>query len=363
MARGTGGEEAGRGRGFAWLAGVLSMAFVIGLVPADGSAKVQGQDDPDNRGRFCSATAAALFDACGDEVEADHATARAICINISDGDEREDCRADAMESRREGGELCREQLAGRREACALLGEDRYDPEFEPASFDDDFENPMNPNPYFPLGIGNQWEYRGGTEFNTVEVLDRTKLIEGVTCIVVRDQVMKDGHLVEDTDDWFAPAKSGDVFYCGEEVKDYETFPGDDPLLPELVSIAGSFKWGRDGDKGGIIFPASPMPGQVYREEASLGNAEDVTEILSTTYAFGNDPELDQFVPQALADLLCDDDCVVTRNFSLLEPGVFARKYYARGIGFFLEVDPDTGEILQLVDCNVDLLLCGMLPDP
>jgi hypothetical protein len=54
--------------------------------------------------------------------------------------------------------------------------------------------------------------------------------------------------------------------------------------------------------------------------------------------------------------------VVTKNFSLLEPGVFARKYYARGIGFFLEVNPSTGEILQLVNCNFDPR-CANLPSP
>ncbi|MGH8659698.1 MAG: hypothetical protein ACREV4_14805 [Gammaproteobacteria bacterium] len=179
----------------------------------------------------------------------------------------------------------------------------------------------------------------------------------------RDQVFKDGDLVEDTDDWFVPAKNGNTWYCGEEVKDFESFDGDDPRLPELVSIDGSFKAGRDGDKPGIIFQASPNVGQVYLGEFSLGNAEDVTEVLSTTYAFGNDPELDRLVPKPLAEHLCSaGDCVVTKNFSLLEPGIFARKYYTRGIGFFLEVNSDTGEVLQLVDCSFDAR-CMDLPAP
>jgi hypothetical protein len=58
--------------------------------------------------------------------------------------------------------------------------------------------------------------------------------------------------------------------------------------------------------------------------------------------------------------------VVTKNFSLLEPGVFARKYYARGVGVILEVeiDPDSGEVVtsQLVDCNFDAR-CAGLPQP
>ncbi|MGH8508191.1 MAG: hypothetical protein ACREVH_05680 [Gammaproteobacteria bacterium] len=311
---------------------------------------------------FCSATATTLLKACKKEIGDDFFTARAICINVSDPEKREECYAEAREERKEGKQLCRDQFTGRRDACASLGEGRYDPVFDPALFDDDFANLTKPNPYFPLTIGNRWEYQGGKELNTVEVVNEAKLIDGVRCIVFRDLVTKDGDLVEATDDWFAQAKDGNVWYCGEEVKDFESFDGDDPRRPELVSTDGSFKAGRDGDKPGIIFLASPAAGDAYLEEFSLGNAEDVTEVLSTTYKFGSDPALDQFVPGTLAQLLCAGDCVVTKNFSLLEPGIFARKYYAPGIGFFLEVNPDTGEVLQLVNCNFDPR-CATLPAP
>ncbi len=324
------------------------------LLAAGSFAEAQG---------FCSATAKRLFTACGFEVQDDSAAAAAKCLNLSDKDERSDCYEEATEALAESRKECRRQLNWRRQACALLGEDRYDPDFDPASFESDFTNLTNPNAYFPLGINSHWEYRGGGEVNTVDVLGETKLIDGVTCIVVNDLVYKDGELVEDTDDWFAQAKDGNVWYCGEEVKDYETFAGDDPQKTELVSIDGSFKAGREGDKPGIIFRAAPVEGEAYLEEFSLGNAEDVTEVLSTDYFYGSDPDLDLFVPPGLANLLCAGDCVVTRNFSLLEPGVEARKYYASGIGFFLEVDPETGEIIQLVDCNVDALCAGLPPAP
>jgi len=68
------------------------------------------------------------------------------------------------------------------------------------------------------------------------------------------------------------------------------------------------------------------------------------------------------VPQALADLLCNDDCVVTHDFSPLEPDASERKYFAPGIGLFLEVDEESGDIVQLVDCNFDAV-CGTLPAP
>jgi len=333
----------------------------VGAVPRTAPRALMNVTPRQVEGSFCSDTADALSRACGSGVEDDRWIAEAICINLSDDAARAQCLADADAARGDGEQLCDAQLAGRRDACTALGESRYDPDFDSDLFDDDFTDLTAPNPYFPLAIGNRWEYRGGTEVNTVEVLDRTKSIDDVTCIVVKDVVMDDGDLREETDDWYAQAKDGTVWYCGEEVRNFESFDGDEPRNPELVSNDGSFKAGRDGDKPGIIFQASPSKGQVYLEEFSLGNAEDVTEILSTTYAFGNTPELDESVPQQLADLLCSGDCVVTKNYSLLEPGVFARKYYARGIGVFLEVE-STGDVSQLVNCSFDPR-CAQLPAP
>jgi len=341
---------------------VLVLAGVICLVPARSGADEPEDDARSGQGKYCSATARAIFRACEHEVQDDYWIAVAFCINVSDDAKRAQCYVDAKASRRESKQFCEVQRAGRLDACKSLGEDRYDPDFRPALFDDDYAHLTNPNPYFPLGIGNRWEYRSGTETDTVEVVNETKLIAGVRCIVVRDIVKDNGRSVEETDDWYAQAKDGNVWYFGEEVKNYETFRGDRPRRPELVSIDGSFKAGRDSAKPGIIFRASPTAGEVYIEEFSLGNAEDVTEVLSTTYAFGNDPELDRFVPQQLAELLCAGNCVVTRNFSLLEPGIVDRKYYSPGIGFFLEVHLNTGETVDLVRCNFDPR-CNMLPAP
>lgn len=83
-------------------------------------------------------------------------------------------------------------------------------------------------------------------------------------------------------------------------------------------------------------------------------------VLSTTYRHGDDPELDELVPEELANLLCDGDRVVTREGSALEPDVRERKYYAPGIGVFLEVDLTDEEINQLVECNF-AAVCDSLP--
>ncbi|MGE0825548.1 MAG: hypothetical protein AB7G75_16905 [Candidatus Binatia bacterium] len=313
-------------------------------------------DDDDRSGRrgVCSQTAKFLSDACNKEVQNDYFKARAICLNVLDTEEHSQCNVEATTTRNENQQLCRAQRTARLDVCKAIGEDRYEPNFAPDLFETDFANLPQLNPYLPLAIGNQWGYAGGEETIKIEVLNETKLIEGVTCIVVRDQVSIDGDLHEDTDDWFCQAKNGDVYYGGEEVKDFESFDGDNSRRPELVSIDGSFKHGRDGDKGGILFFMSPIPGQVCRQEFSVATAEDVAEVLSITYSFGANPDLDRFVPQNLAELLCSSgNCVVTKEYSPIEPETVERQYYTPGIGVFLEVNLDTGETVQLVNCNFD----------
>jgi hypothetical protein len=312
------------------------------------------------QGKFCTATATAVSRACSNQTLDDYWIGVGICINESDGRDRTECFADLKDSSDEANDECAAQRTARADLCKTLGEDRYDPELEPRDFDRDFRNLTNPNPYFPLGIGNTWEYRSATERNVVRVTGATKLIDDLRCIVVRDEVFVDGVLTEGTNDWFAQAKDGTVWYCGEETAEFETFDGDRPMAPERVNIDGSFKADRDGDKAGIIFLANPRPGQTYIEESSLGNAEDASQVIVVDYSYGKYPNLDKLVPPALARLLCAHNCIVTRNFSQIEPGTFERKYYAPGIGVFLETAPQTGEVDRLVKCNFDPR-CAQLP--
>ncbi|MDH3237105.1 MAG: hypothetical protein OEM42_01060 [Deltaproteobacteria bacterium] len=338
-------------RFFCVLTTVFALSIALGVRPG-----IAHGDSDEDGGRFCSRTAWLAFAACGNEVRDDSLVADAICVNISDKEDRKECIREAKRTRKEELESCIEQRNARLEVCEAIGEERYDPDFDPESFEVSFNNN---NPYLPLTIGNSWTYEGGSEKIVVEVMGETKLIEGVMCIVVRDQVWDEDKLVEDTNDWEAQAKNGDVWYCGEEVKDYETFEGDEPPLPELVAIDGSFKAGRNGDKAGILFPMSPEVGQVYRQEFSLGNAEDVAEVLTTTFACDGKSEFDEFVPDTLKNFCqgaCEGgDCVVTKEWSPLEPGVFEWKYFAPGVGMFLEANPDTRDTVELVGCTVSEL--------
>jgi hypothetical protein len=313
-------------------------------------------------GNACGAITSDTFDECKKSAQGDQDTADAACRNVTDGSAQRACLADARSAVKDALQECRDQRAARADVCDALGPGPYQPSFSPADFDTDFAHPTQPNALMPLHPGDRWTYSGGGEVDTVQIQDATKLIEGVRCVVSHDVVTTAGVVTEDTNDWIAQKKTGDVFYCGEEAKEFETFAGDDPQQPELVSIDGSFKAGRNGDQPGILMLAAPTVGMVYRQEFSAGNAEDLAEVLSTTYQFGQDSDLDQHVPQALAELLCSGHCLVTKEFSPLEPDAIERKYFAPGIGDFLEIELDTGVVTQLVDCNFDDR-CAMLPAP
>jgi len=343
-----------RDRRNGWIAAGLASAITIGA-----GAAAAGAGEP----RFCSYTALLQLWACRNEVRDDYYTARAGCVNVSDSDERRECGDEARTDLRDGQALCTDQRAARLELCAAVGEERYEPEFDSALFDDP-RNPMNPNPYYPLAVGYEWEYEAEDESNTVVVLDKTKLIEGVTCIVINDLVEKEEGGGEDTDDWYALRKDGTVDYCGESVRDFEMFPGDDPQEPELVETEGSFKTGRDGELPGTIMLAAPTVGTTYRQEYAYGNAEDAATVVSSDFGPGSDPQYHAFVPEGFAEHFCSaNDCLVTLEVTPIEPDISDLKYYAYGLGLFLEVKPGDGEINRLVDCNLPDARCEDVPQP
>ena len=46
-----------------------------------------------------------------------------------------------------------------------------------------------------------------------------------------------------------------------------------------------------------------------------------------------------------------DDVLETRDWTPIEPDVLEFKYYAPGVGLVLEVDPDSGERVELININ------------
>lgn len=212
------------------------------------------------------------------------------------------------------------------------------------SFDaDDFSDSSKvDHPYFPLPVGFTTVYFGdtedGAEVTVVEVLDQTREVYGVQARVVRDRVLVDGLLLEDTHDWFAQDDDGNVWYMGEEVDNYEYSDADEV---GSVDHEGSWEAGKDvADIGvtalpGYQFLAMPKPFDLYHQEYYPGEAEDMAEVL------------DLEVDVTLADGW-KTAALKTRDFNPLEKHSDEYKYYAEGIGVVREETPDGSENADLV---------------
>jgi hypothetical protein len=191
---------------------------------------------------------------------------------------------------------------------------RYAPKIDAANFVATIDNR-----YLPYKPGTAFHFEGvrGTTPQTDDevVLHRTKRILGVKCTVVRDTVSEHGRAVERTDDWYAQDKQGNVWYMGED--SFELQNG------RFVKASDSWESGVNGAKPGIIMPASPRPGDAYRQEYyPRGKALDEARVLrrtgSLTVPYGSFKHL-----------------LVTSEFSPLEPQT-EQKFYAPGVGEIAE---------------------------
>ncbi|MBI5487481.1 MAG: hypothetical protein HY905_09125 [Deltaproteobacteria bacterium] len=183
------------------------------------------------------------------------------------------------------------------------------------------------NPLFPLVPGTVTTFEGEGESIEVSVTSDAKVILGVTCTVVRDTVTVGGEVTEDTFDWFAQDRDGNVWYMGEDTKEYEG--------GVVVSTEGSWEAGVGGAKPGIVMPAAPAVGAPYRQEYLACEAEDHAEILA----------LDESVTVPAGSY---DHCVKTHEFTPLEPALNEQKYYCPGVGVALEVNVNTGGRVELM---------------
>ncbi len=305
------------------------VALLLGLplVPSPSPAQARERTGQNESAGACTQVALSAFRSCGFEVQADYWLALARCDNLKGTPQRSACREAAGVERTEQRKLCAEQWDEREDVCDGLGDEPYAPRIDPAAF-----VAQVTNPYFPLTPGTTLVYEGqtaeGLEHVEVQVTGDTKEILGVTCIVVRDTVQLAGEVVEDTLDYFAQDKAGNVWYFGEESKSFEE--------GELLDLEGSWKAGRDDARPGIIMKAHPKPGDLYRQEFSVSVAEDLAGVLAlnetVTIPFGTFAH-----------------SLKTKDFTPLEPEVIEHKFYAPGIGLVLTVDLDTGNRVELVE--------------
>jgi hypothetical protein len=197
---------------------------------------------------------------------------------------------------------------------------------DPADFSADITNA-----YWPMKPGTRWVFRGveegepPQEIVIVATTETKKLANGITARVVRDTARSEGQLIEDTIDWYAQDKAGNLWYMGEQTAEYEN--------GKVVSRAGSWEAGKDGAMPGIMLPALPRDGQQYRQEYKKGEAEDNGEVIAT---------------DALVQVKTGryKSAVVTMDTSNLEKTAVEYKFYAPAVGPLLALDISGGAVRE-----------------
>jgi len=189
-------------------------------------------------------------------------------------------------------------------------------QLDPATFTTEIDNP-----YWPMKPGNHWTLRetdgeGAVKQVNITVTEKTKKVMGIEARVVHDVLTEDGQVVEDTFDWYAQDANGNIWYLGEDTKEFEN--------GKLKSTEGSWEAGVNGAQPGIAVLAKPNPGMAYRQEYLKGQAEDKAKVLSV--------EGKGKVPNGWFD-----NALLTEDFTPLEPDLIEHKYYARGIGPVLAI--------------------------
>jgi hypothetical protein len=181
------------------------------------------------------------------------------------------------------------------------------------------------NALFPMRPGTTWVYRGiegGTPArDVVHATHRTVRIDGASCVVVHDRLVKHGRVVERTSDFYTQDETGTVWYFGENTAELDRHG-------HVVSREGTWRAGVRGARPGVIMPAHPRVGQFFHQEDFAGHAEDRFRVVAVVPGArsGQAPQL-----------------VRTREWTPLEPGVIDQKVYARGIGSVHEETVKGGE--------------------
>lgn len=197
------------------------------------------------------------------------------------------------------------------------------------------------NPFFPLWPGYSLTLEGEEEDDEDElveirsintVLTDTEMVDGVLTRVYEEVEFEDGELVEVSRNFFAQCReTGDVWYFGEDVDDYE-----DGMI---VGHSGQWRAGVNGALAGIVMPGTPMVGARYYEEFAPGVALDRGEIVAV------DEEVTLGIGTFTGVLQIEDS-------SDFDPENTGEKLYAPGVGNIVD------EALELVE----ITLPPCLPD-
>jgi hypothetical protein len=170
--------------------------------------------------------------------------------------------------------------------------------------------------YFVLRPGYRLTLEGrehGKEVRlVVSVLDETRTVGGVETRVVEERETSGGTPLEVSRNYFAiDARTGDVYYFGEDVDTYKN--------GRLSGHEGGWLHGSQGARFGLAMPGAPSVGLRYYQEQAPGVAMDRAEVV----------RLGERVATPAGSF---EGCLKTKETSPLEPFAKEYKLYAPGVG-------------------------------
>jgi hypothetical protein len=201
-------------------------------------------------------------------------------------------------------------------ASGNSGAGKSGPNANPNAFDpSNFGNPATgASRWLPLTSGTQWVRQGSVNVGNRQlqhqvvttVTDVTKEVDGVRTVAVVDQDTNGGQIAEQSIDWVAEDKDGNVWYLGSYTESYEG--------GQFVNASDAWLAGVNGAKPGVLMPADPQTGTPPFSEDTVPGIEAPTAQVAKTGQ-------SQCVP-----FKCYKDVVV------LQEGGSEYKYFAPGVG-------------------------------
>jgi hypothetical protein len=175
------------------------------------------------------------------------------------------------------------------------------------------------NPYLPLKPGTQWVREGSTIEGdrkiphqvTTTVTDVYRVIDGVRTVAVLDYEVDSGQISQESLDYMAEDKDGNLWYLGGYTEEYEG--------GEFVSSVDAWLSGVRGAKFGLLVPAEPRLGSPpWAVAAPDAEERDVAEVVKVG-------------ARHCVPFKCFDDVLIVREGKESNPDN-ELKYYARDVG-------------------------------
>jgi len=197
-----------------------------------------------------------------------------------------------------------------------------------------FSSPLNiTNPYHPFQPGGVKVFQG-SDGRTRKVGIHLYLTEPrsfswnggtVNCQVLREIAFEDGQLVEISDNYFAQADDGTVYYFGEVVDIYEdgvVVDNDGSWLVGGLTLPSDPVTTANAPNPTVFMPANPEVGDVFKPEDLIPVVDETAEVVRVGVKIK--------VPAGSYE-----DTIAIEETSALEPGT-TTKWYAPGVGVVKE---------------------------